>query len=95
MEDILFETERRQSRTEIAEYLETVADRLRSGDEFTLRGGDESVTLDVPERPEFEVKVEREGPADGPWERSLELELEWDEGEEGGAGGGDGELSIE
>lgn len=95
MEDVLFETERRQRRAEIADYLETVADRLRTGDEFTLRSSDESVTLDVPDRPEFEVKVEREGPADGPWERSLELELEWAEGEEGGGSGGDGELSIE
>jgi len=42
--------------------------------------------MDPPETVEFEVKAEREGPADGPGE--LSLELEWDEN------GGDGSLSI-
>jgi len=93
-EQVLFESEREQSRAEIASYLRTVADRLEEGDAVTLRAGDDSVTLDPPERPTFEVKAEREGPADAPGERSVEFELEWDE--DGGEGGdGDGGLSIE
>jgi amphi-Trp domain-containing protein len=90
-EDVLFESERRRSREEIAAYLETVAERLRAGESITLQAGDESVTLEPPARPTFEVKAEREGPADGPGELSVEFELEWDES------GGDerGELSIE
>jgi hypothetical protein len=38
------------------------------------------------------VKAEREGPADGPGELSVEFEIEWDEGESGGSSD---ELSIE
>jgi len=50
--------------------------------------------MDPPERPTFEVKAEREGPADGPGELSIEFELEWDENSES-AEGGTGNLEIE
>jgi amphi-Trp domain-containing protein len=79
MEDVLFEHERRQSRAETAAVLRDVADRLDAGEPVTLSAGSESMTLEVPAEPTFEVKVEREGPADGPGELGLELELEWDE----------------
>jgi amphi-Trp domain-containing protein len=91
MEEVLFESENRQSRAEIAAYLRQVADNLDAGSEITLRRGDESVTLSPPAEPTFEVKAEREGPADGPGELSIEFELEWDEDSEGGGG----ELEIE
>ena len=89
-EEVLFKSEQTQSRSEIATYLETVAAKLREGDPVTLRSGDESVTLDPPEQPTFEVKAEREGPADGPGELSIEFELEWDEN-----GGDSSGLAIE
>lgn len=91
-EEILFESERSSSRSEIAEYLRRVADSLDGGGELTLQAGGESVTVDPPERAAFEVKVEREGPADSP-EKSVEFEIEWSEGESGA--GSDGELRIE
>jgi hypothetical protein len=48
--------------------------------------------MEPPSRPTFEVKAEREGPAGGPGELSVEFELEWDEG----AGeGGDGDSTLE
>lgn len=93
MEEVLFEVEQEQSRAEIATYLRTVADNLESGASITLRSTDEEVSLDPPERPTFEVKAEREGPADGPGELSIEFELEWDENGDGGERG-DG-LEIE
>ncbi|WP_123624561.1 amphi-Trp domain-containing protein [Halorubrum sp. CSM-61] len=94
-EEILFESESRRSRDEIAAYLRTVADSLESGSAITLKRGEESLTMEPPARPTFEVKAEREGPVDGPGELSVEFELEWDEesGDEGGDG--DGELEIE
>ena len=93
-EEVLFESESRQSRDEIAAYLRTVADSLDAGDAITLKKGGESVTMEPPARPTFEVKAEREGPADGDGELSIEFELEWDEGgEETGEAGG--ELEIE
>jgi len=89
-EEVLFESEKPRSRTEIATYLRRVADSLDAGDALTLSAGDQSVTMEPPERPTFEVKAEREGPTDGPGELSIEFELEWDEGTDGG-----GDLEIE
>lgn len=93
-EEVLFESETDQSRADIASYLHAVAEKLEAGEPITLRSGDQSVTLEPPARPTFEVKAEREGPADGPGELSVELELEWDEDDESG-GGEDGSLTIE
>jgi len=92
-EEVLFEDERRQERGEIAAYLRTVAEKLESGAPVTLTAGDRSVTLEPPARPTFEVKVEREtsrGASTG--ELSIELEIEWPEDADSGAGG---DLSIE
>ncbi len=91
-EVVLFETESKQSREDIAAYLRKVADNLESGSEINLQSGSESVTVDPPAQPTFEVKVEREGPEGGPYERSIELELEWDENDHGNGGG---DLQIE
>ncbi|VTT85545.1 unknown [Halorubrum sp. DM2] len=92
-EKVLFESESRRSREEIAAYLRAVADSLDAGDAITLSRGGESTTLEPPARPTFEVKAEREGPADGPGELSVEFELEWNE--DGDEAGADGELRIE
>lgn len=92
-EEVLFKSESGRTRAEIAAYLRTVADSLEAGDSITLAAGDQSVTMDPPSRPTFEVKAEREGPADGHGELSVEFELEWDEN--GGDGGDGGELRIE
>ena len=76
---------------EVAEYLRTVADRLDSGEEFTLEAGTESVTLTPPRRIEFEVEVER-GTSDSGGSGAIELEFElgWDEGADD-----TGDLTIE
>ena len=91
-EVVLFETESKQTRSDIATYLRQIADNLDAGEEITLQAGSESVTVDPPAQPTFEIKVEREGPEGGPYERSIELELEWDENSEGGESG---DLAIE
>lgn len=84
-EEVLFKSEQRTSRQEIAQTLRTVVDNLEAGDPITLRAGGETVTLDPPSQPTFEVKAEREGPSDGPKELSVEFELEWPEdGDDGG-----------
>ncbi|QIO24445.1 amphi-Trp domain-containing protein [Haloarcula sp. JP-L23] len=93
-EDVLFKSESSQSRDEIASYLRNVAEKLEQGGSITLKAGSESVTMDPPARPTFEVKAEREGPVDGPGELSIEFELEWDEHSEDAAGGS-GSLEIE
>ncbi|WP_440009153.1 amphi-Trp domain-containing protein [Halomicrococcus sp. SG-WS-1] len=93
-EEVLFKSESDQSREEIAAYLRSVVDKLEQGEPITLKSGAESVTMEPPARPTFEVKAEREGPTDGPGELSIEFELEWNEnGSEGD--GGSGQLEIE
>ncbi|MFB6110818.1 MAG: amphi-Trp domain-containing protein [Halodesulfurarchaeum sp.] len=92
-ETVLFESESVQTRDEIATYLRAVADKLDAGEPITLRSGSESQTRDPPARLSFEVKAEREGPAEGPGELGVEFELEWDEREAGA--GGSGTLTIE
>ena len=77
------------SREQIASYLQTVVNKLSAGDAVTLEAGGDSVTLDPPAQPTFEVKAEREGPTNGPKELSIEFEIEWPENGENG-----GELEI-
>lgn len=91
MEEVLFESEQRQDRAAIADYLRTVADRLDDGQTLSLSAGDQSVDLEVPDQPTFEVKAERETGSGGT-ELSVEFEIEWKEGESGDSGG---DLSIE
>ncbi|MEA5389413.1 amphi-Trp domain-containing protein [Haloarculaceae archaeon H-GB11] len=93
-EEVLFKSESAQSRDEIASYLRNVAEKLEQGGSITLKDGAESVTMDPPTRPTFEIKAEREGPAEGPGELSIEFELEWDENSESGEGDS-GTLEIE
>lgn len=78
-EETLFESEQLMGRDAVADYLRTLANSLESGSDVTLRAGEQSVTLTPPEQVEFEVKAEREGPADADGELSIEVELEWPE----------------
>jgi amphi-Trp domain-containing protein len=89
-EEVVFESETQMDRAEIASYLRQVADSLDAGDPITLSAGDQSTTVEPSARPEFEVKVEREGPTGGPKDLSVEFEIEWPED-----GGDDGPLSID
>jgi len=79
-EEVLFESELSQTRSEVADYLRTVADKLDADESLTLSAGGDSVTLDPPESVTFEVKAELET-GSGPDEHSVEFELEWAEGE--------------
>lgn len=78
MEEVLFKTEQRQSRAEIADHLRAVADKLEAGEPVTLSSGTESISLEIPSQPTFEVKAEREQEGTSS-ELSVEFELEWDE----------------
>jgi len=94
-EEVLFETESRMDRADVAAILRDVADELDGGDPVTLSAGNDTITLDPPASPTFEVKAEREtshGASQG--ELSVEFELEWDEAEED-ADGNAGGLSVE
>ncbi|AXG09777.1 amphi-Trp domain-containing protein [Haloplanus rubicundus] len=94
-EEVLFQSEGSQSRSEIASYLRRVADKLDAGDDITLTAGEQSVTMTPPSQPTFEVKAEREGPTDSPGELSIEFEIEWAEDGDVGNGESGGGLEIE
>ncbi|WP_323676527.1 amphi-Trp domain-containing protein [Halorubellus sp. PRR65] len=94
-EEVLFETESKTSRADIAAILRNTADKLEANDAITLSSGSDSITLDPPASPEFEVKAEREtaaGQTEG--ELSIEFEIEWDERDPDDTET-DGTLSIE
>jgi amphi-Trp domain-containing protein len=76
MEKTLLKAEKVQSRDEVAAYLQRVVEKLQSGDSIVVRGGGDEVNVEIPDRVEFEVKVEEE--AD---ETSIEFELEWTGGD--------------
>jgi amphi-Trp domain-containing protein len=92
-EEVLFETETEADRSEIASYLRAVAEKLEADGSLSLSAGDQDVALDVPSRPTFEVKAERET-GSGPDELSVEFEIEWDVGQADGENAS-GTLSIE
>lgn len=92
-EEILFKSESTESRESIAASLRSVADKLEADGTVTLQAGEQSTTLGVPPQPTFEIKAERETDSSGGnAERSLELEIEWDEN---GNNTDSGSVSIE
>jgi len=70
-EKVLFKFEEKMSKTEIAEHLDRLSDKLKKNQPISFES-EESIKLNPSENPEFEIKVEEEGD-----ETSLELEIEW------------------
>lgn len=79
-EETEIEFEAEMAREEIADVLETFASNLRESGSLEIELDDRMVTIDPPERVEFEVELEDEPDEDGV-ERSIEFELEWMRGE--------------
>jgi amphi-Trp domain-containing protein len=83
-EVVLFESEERKSLSEVAEFLRQLADRLAQN-QVTLRQGEEELTLTIPDQVVLEIKAEEEAKRKGT-KQSLEIEIEWTEGEAGESG---------
>ena len=81
-EVVLFKSEEPKSLDDVAIFLRQLANRL-DGNEVVLRRGEEEVRLAIPNRVVLELKAEEEGN-----KRSLEIEIEWTEGE------AEGEMSL-
>mgnify|MGYP001249940323 CR=1 FL=1 len=81
-EETLFEFEQTMSRAEVARYLRTLAKHLEKDGSINFTAGTRESTVEVPARVEFEIEVERETEEGKPAEMSIELEIEWTEGEE-------------
>lgn len=81
-ETVLFSSEERMSRAAAAAFLRQLAERLEANAVVLKQGGRE-LALSLPEQVVLELKVESEG-GKGRAKRSLEIELEWVEGETAG-----------
>lgn len=79
-EVVLFSSEERLDLQAVVRFLHELADKL-SENEVTLRKGNEELTLTLPNQVVLEVKAEEEQKKQRT-QRSLEVELEWYEGEE-------------
>ncbi len=81
-ETVLFASEERQSLRNVAEFLRQLADKL-DGNQVVLRQGQQQITVDIPDNVVLELKVEEEQKKQRT-QRSLEVEIEWYEGDESG-----------
>lgn len=81
-ETVLFTSEERLKLPAVSSFLRQLADKLDT-QEVVLRKGDEEITLVVPTNVVLEVKAEEEDKK-GRVQRSLEVEIEWYEGEDEG-----------
>lgn len=75
--DVLFSSEEWKARQSVAAFLRELADNLEQG-EITLRRGEQTVSLILPETIEMEIEV-TEKVKRNKTERELEIELEWTE----------------
>ncbi len=79
---ILLKNEEQKSLKDVADFLRQLADKL-DGNEIKLRQGEQEVALTVPNLVTFEVEVEEKPKKQGT-QRTLEIEIEWLEGQAGG-----------
>ncbi len=83
-ETVLFRSEEHKTRPEVVGFLRGLADRVEKG-EVTFQQGDDSVTVNLPHNLVLELKVETEDKK-GREKRTLEVEIEWYEGDNGDTG---------
>ena len=74
-ETVLFKTEEKMTRSQAAELLRALAEKIENG-RVILRQGTEEVQLKIPDRVELEVKAEKEV-GRKQTKKKLELEIEW------------------
>ena len=80
-ETVLFKSEERKDLPGVVEFLRQLADKLAQN-EVTLRQGANELKLSIPNQVVLEIKVEEEAKQNSS-KRSLEIEIEWTEGEAG------------
>jgi len=80
-EKVLFKSKEKKSAKEVASVLRAIAGKVEQGT-IRLSQGQQQVSLEIPQSLTLEIKVEEE--AKRKLKKSLEIELEWVEGENGG-----------
>ena len=72
----LFKSEEPKNRTEVSDFLHTIADKIAAG-KVVLRRGQEELVLDIPANLILEVQVEDEDKKSKGIQHSLEIEIKW------------------
>lgn len=80
IESILFKSEEKKQKAEVANILRTIADKLDNGS-MILKQDASEIELEFPEQMVLELKVEEE--KGKRLKKSLEIELEWIIGDTG------------
>ncbi len=81
-EIVLFKSEERKDLASVVAFLHQLADKLAEN-QVVLRQGSEEIVIDVPDNVVLELKVEEEDKK-GKIKRTIEVEIEWIEGDESG-----------
>jgi amphi-Trp domain-containing protein len=81
-EIVLFKSEERKDLASVVAILHQLADKLAEN-QVIMRRGSEEIVIDVPNNVVLELKVEEEDKK-GKIKRTLEVEIEWIEGDESG-----------
>ena len=81
-EVVLFKSEERKDLAGVVAFLHQLADKLAKN-QVILRQGSEEIVIDVPDNVILELKVEEEDKK-GKIKRTLEVEVEWIEGDDSG-----------
>ena len=81
-EIVLFKSEERKDLASTVAFIRQLADKLATN-QVVLRQGSEEIVIDIPDNVVLELKVEEEDKK-GKIKRTLEVEIEWIEGDESG-----------
>ena len=81
-EIVLFKSEERKDLASVVAFLHQLADKLAKN-QVVLRQGSAEIVVDIPDNVILELKVEEEDKK-GKVKRTLEVEIEWIEGDESG-----------
>jgi amphi-Trp domain-containing protein len=81
-EIVLFKSEERKDLSSVVTFLHQLADKLAKN-QVILRQGAEEIVVNIPNNVVLELKVEEEDKK-GKVKRTLEVEIEWLEGDESG-----------
>jgi len=81
-EIVLFKSEERKDLASVVGFLHQLADKLAKN-QVVLRRGSEEIVINVPDNVVLELKVEEEDKK-GKMKRTIEVEIEWIEGNDSG-----------
>ncbi len=80
----LFRVEERKNRSEVAQFLRQMADKIDAG-EVVLRQGSQEQVLNLPDNLILEIQVEDEQKGNQGIQHSLEIEIKWFDDDQGGS----------